>query len=140
MDCEHVREQILESFDDPASAAQAREIAAHLAGCAACTAFAARQQALDARLTAVFAPAEPSAAWRQALHARRRLETVPTWRDSLPDIVHFASCGLATLWGVIALPFEPLTVAGVGTTAAFATYALFTIVRRPFEDAELLDQ
>ena len=140
MDCEHVREQILESFEGPESAPQAREIAAHLAGCAACTAFAAKQHALDARLTAMFTPAEPSAAFRQVLHARKRREAVPSWHDSLPDIVHFASCGIATLWSVIALPFDPVTVAGVGITAAFASYALLTIMRRPFEDAELLDQ
>lgn len=165
MECEHIRERILETFDsarfdsarfddaqlDGAERDDARgdmrtapvqppDVAAHLDGCAACRAFAAAQQALDARLSAMFVAPDLSPAFRQDLRARIRAERRPNvWYESLPDIVHFTSCGLATLWCAYMLPLDPLTVAGAGATTALVSYALLTAVRQSLESAECSD-
>lgn len=140
MNCDHVQDYILQSFVEDARSGTVRQaIAAHLLGCAACTAFAARQQRLDERLTATFPPPEMSPAFRLALRAQIRRERWRAWRDSVPDVVHFVSCGLATLWCAVVLPFEGVTVAAAGATAAFMSYAVLTTVRQALEDADVHD-
>jgi anti-sigma factor RsiW len=139
MTCEHVHEHILDALTDAPPAPIAAEIAAHLAGCPACTSFAARQRTLDARLTAMFPSPVLSPAIRRTVRARMRDEKLSVWRDSLPDLVHFVSGGLATIWCVRTLPYDPSSVVGVAAAVLFASYALVTTVRRSFEDAGLSD-
>lgn len=140
MDCDHVQEQIFEYLEAGVPAAASRDIEAHLGGCEACTAFAARQRTLDARLTAMFTAPELSSAFRHSVRARVRRETMSVWWDSLPDILHFAGCGLVTLLCVIVLPFESMMIVGTGATIAFASYALLTTIRHSFEEADLADR
>jgi anti-sigma factor RsiW len=135
MDCEKVQEEILESFEASSVAIQ-WEIDAHLAGCPRCAKFGARQKALDARLSMMLIPPEMSPAFRTALHKRIRRETTRLWSDSLPDIVHFVSCGVATLLCAVLLPFDAAMILGSGAAVTVLTYILLTAVRGSFENAE----
>lgn len=136
MDCQRVQEEILESFDDGASAALQPEIAAHLAGCAACAVFAAKQKRLDSRMSAMLVPAAISPTFRSQLRRRIRRESAHAWLDALPDVVHFASCGVATLVCAVVLPFDPTVIVGAGTAAALSTYLVLTAARMSFEAVE----
>jgi predicted anti-sigma-YlaC factor YlaD len=135
MDCRTAQDAILESFDHVGRSEGLPAIESHLAGCAACAAFAARQEALDGRLGQALAPPELSAGFRNALRKRIRREAMHVWADSLPDKVHFASCGLATVLCAVLLPFQATTVLSAGTAATIVTYLMLMTVRTLFEDA-----
>jgi anti-sigma factor RsiW len=109
------------------------EVTGHIAGCPACSAFAARQQAVDMRLRGMLVPPEMSPAFRPALRRRIRQETAELWTDFLPDKVHFVSCGLATAVCAVVMPFSVASVLSLGATATAATYVLMTAVRNLFE-------
>src|SRR5689334_19224247 len=136
MDCRSVEEAILESLENAATASVQREIDAHLAGCPACTAFAVRQQSVDVQLSGMLVPPELSHGFRKALRKRIRRESMQLWADSLPDRVHFLSCGFATVMCAILMPFHPAMVLSAGTAATVVTYLLMTAVRNFFESAE----
>jgi len=136
MDCQSVEEAILDSLQNAGTAGVPREIDVHLAGCPACTAFAARQQSVDAQLSGMLAPPELSPGFRKALRKRIRREAIQLWADSLPDKVHFLSCGFATVMCAILMPFHPAAVLSAGTAATVVTYVLMTAVRNFFESAE----
>jgi anti-sigma factor RsiW len=125
MDCREAQEEILEMFDGTPSA----EIHAHLAGCPECAAFAARQSVIDSRLAAAFDPPELSPDFRSSLRRRMRTDAPRLWPEALPDIVHLASCLLATVLCAVLLPFGagPVLAAGVLVTAA--TYVLILAAR-----------
>jgi anti-sigma factor RsiW len=135
MECRNVEEAILASLESAGAANSQREIDAHLAGCPACTAFAARQKSVDARLGKVLAPPEMSPEFRLALRKRIRREAMQLWADSLPDKVHFLSCGFATVLCAIVMPFNPAAVLSTGAAATLVTYILMTAVRNFFESA-----
>ena len=136
MDCRSVEEAILDSLENAGAASVDREIDMHLAGCPACTAFAARQQSVDAQLSRILAPPALSLGFRKALRKRIRREAMQLWADSLPDKVHFLSCGFATVMCAILMPFHPAVVLSIGTAATVVTYVLMTAVRNFFESAE----
>jgi anti-sigma factor RsiW len=136
MDCEKVQDQILEGFDEARSAAMEAELDAHLADCTKCAAFAASHKAVDARLSSVLVPSEPSPIFRSVLRKRIAMEAPRWWMDALPDIVHFVSWTAATLLCAVLAPLETSVVLGAGTTGALLTYVLLTIVRNSFEDLE----
>src|ERR1044072_7183148 len=102
MDCREAQEEILEMFDGAPSA----EVHAHLAGCPACAAFAARQSALDRDLAAMLEPPQLSPEFRSSLRRRIRREAPKLWPEALPDIVHVTSCLAATILCAILLPFS----------------------------------
>src|SRR6266853_6184123 len=106
MECRKAQEAIIESFEKARPADVQEEIDAHVAACPACARFAARQKTLDARLSATLIPPEISPAFRPALRKSIRRETMRLWPDWLPDILHFASCGVATLFCARLLPFD----------------------------------
>ena len=135
MDCGSVEEAILDSLENAGTAGVQREIDVHLAGCPACTAFAARQQSVDDQLSRMLVPPELSPGFRKALRKRLRREAMQLWADSLPDKVHFLSCGFATVMCAIVMPFHPAAVLSVGTAATVVTYILMTAVRSFFESA-----
>lgn len=134
MDCRKAQEAILESFDDAGGAEARREIHAHLADCPACAEFAARQKTVDARLGRLLTAPEMSPGFRKTLRKRIRREETRLWTDSLPDKVHFASCGLATVLCAIFMPFDAAAVLISGTAATVVTYILLAEVRCFFED------
>jgi anti-sigma factor RsiW len=135
MECGHVQTAILASFDGESVAANA-EVEAHLADCQACARFAAAQQAIDARLTAGIGTPPMSADFRPLLRSRLDRERLSAWRDALPDIVHFASWGAATIVCVIVLPLNPGVVLGGGATAALLAYVALTVTRTSLEDID----
>ena len=136
MDCRNVEEAILDSLENAGGANCQREIDAHLSGCPACTAFAVRQSNVDARLSRMLVPPEMSPEFRKVLRKRIRRETMQLWADSLPDKVHFLSCGIATVTCAILMPFHPAAVLSMGAAATGVTYVLMTAVRNFFESAE----
>ena len=81
-------------------------------------------------------PPEMSPGFRKALRKRIRREAMQLWADSLPDKVHFLSCGFATVMCAILMPFHPAAVLSVGAAATGVTYVLMTAVRNFFESAE----
>ena len=119
MDCRSVEEAILDSLENAGTAGVQREIDVHLAGCPACTAFAARQQSVDAQLGRMLVSPELSPGFRKALRKRIRREAMQLWADSLPDKVHFLSCGFATVMCAILMPFHPAAVLSAGAAATF---------------------
>jgi anti-sigma factor RsiW len=137
MDCQELREHILESFEEPPSAAMQANVDAHLSTCEACARFARVQKMLDAGLSTMLTPPAISPAFRLVLRQRIRWEAAPSRLDTLPDIVHFASFGLATLVCTAILPFSPSAIIGVGTTVALSSYVLLSAVRSSFEDSPL---
>jgi anti-sigma factor RsiW len=135
MDCQTAQEEILDSYEAGVRGLGPL-IEAHLLGCPDCARFAARQQAVDARLAKALVTPAMSPSVRADLRRTIRRETRSSWSDRLPDIVHFASCGVATLCCAFLLPFDAATTVGAGTTAALLTYILLTTVRNSFEDIE----
>jgi hypothetical protein len=136
MECRKAQEEIIESFEKARSADVQKEIDAHVAACPACAMFASRHKTLDARLCTTFKSPEMSPAFRTALRKRIRREKMRLWPDWLPDILHFASCGVATLFCARLLPFDASAVLGAGAAATLMTYVLLTAVRISFEDAD----
>ena len=55
-------------------------------------------------------------------------------RDTLPDVVHFASFGLATLALAWTLPVSPSIVVSGGLTMALLSYVVLSVIRSSFED------
>ena len=55
------------------------------------------------------------------------------WADSLPDKVHFMSCGLASVICAIVMPFPAVSVLTAGAAATVVTFILLTAVRDLFE-------
>jgi hypothetical protein len=129
MECRNVEEAILDSLEGSGTAGGQREIDA-------CTAFAARQESLDARLGKLLVPPEMSPEFRKTLRKRIRREAMQSWADSLPDRVHFVSCGFATVLCAIVMPFNPAAVLIAGAAATVVTYILMTAVRNFFESTE----
>ena len=135
MECERIQEAILASFEE-GMAAEGRDVERHLAECPDCARFAAAQRALDGRLAAslVTPPMRPDL--RRSLRARMANERTPAWRDALPDIVHFASWGTATLLSLLVVPLDAGVVLGGGATAALLAYVALTVARTSLEDRE----
>ena len=131
MDCRKAQEEILESL--AGGDVVPVEIDAHVAACPDCAAFAAKQTALDIRLSVALKPPELSPAFRSVLRKRIRRETKRLWPEWLPDLVHFASCGLATLLCAFLLPFAATTILSIGAAVTIVAYLLMTAVRISFE-------
>ena len=135
MDCRAVQDGIVESLTTPRRAALPADMHVHLAGCPACTAFAARHAALDERLASAFvAPGLPPG-FRDALRARVRREKRRSWAQVLPDVVHFASFGAATLACAMFLPAAAALVAAIGAGSSLLSYVFLATFRDVLEDA-----
>jgi predicted anti-sigma-YlaC factor YlaD len=136
MDCQDARERMLQSVDEDRTRPSDIQLDAHLAGCSACARFAARQNALDARLSAMLRPPELSPGFRAALRRRIRNDSARLWPAALPEVVHFASCGVATVACAALLPFDGLMTFAVGAAATALSFLLLMAVRDVFEKAE----
>jgi anti-sigma factor RsiW len=134
MECHETQESILDALDRGPSSEQRRVIEAHVSTCAACAQFARRQQVLDVSLASALAPPAMTPMSRPALRARLRRDAVTARRDTLPDVVHFASFALATLALAWTLPISPSIVASGGLTMALLSYVMLSVIRSSFED------
>ena len=132
MDCREVQDTVLDSLLDGSRLPAA--VGAHLAACPSCAAFAERQAAVDAGLRRALTAPAVSARLREAVRERIRDER-PVWRDALPDVVHFASCGAATIVSVLILPFNPLVVLAVGAGATVLSHGVLTAMHGSLDAA-----
>jgi anti-sigma factor RsiW len=140
MECHEIQESILDALDGDPSIERQRAIDAHVSSCAACAQFRARQLALDVTLVSALAPPAMTPISRSRLRARLRHAddaAVTARRDTLPDVVHFASFGLATLALAWTLPISPSIVAIGGLTMALLSYVVLSMIRSSFEDYPL---
>jgi hypothetical protein len=136
MECQYAQEAILDTFDTR-GAALPPDVDAHVSGCGACARFALQQRTLDTRLAAQLISPPLGESFRSDLRRSAGRDTPSPWFDRLPEIVHFWSCGVATVCCAFVLPFAPATTLGAGTMAALLTYTLLATVRSSFEDLEL---
>jgi anti-sigma factor RsiW len=135
MNCEQVRQTVLESFDGPIRAEFRLAMDDHLATCDACRRFAEVQRMIDARLTEALPPPSLSAGFRRSLQQKLMDDPVaPTWSESLPDIAHLAGCAFAIILLLAVLPHysRAILVAGGGFT--LVTYFLQAVLRRSLEE------
>ena len=84
---------------------------------------------------ASFRPPSLSPSFRPALRARVRRERTRAWMDALPDIVHFASCGAATLACAAFAPLAATTVLTSGIAIALGSYVITTALRQSINAA-----
>jgi hypothetical protein len=138
MECHDVRDRILESFDQAPAPDLRAALERHLAGCQSCSSFARAQKMLDDRLGQLLVPPAISPAFRSHLRTRIAQEPASSRLDSLLELVHFASFGVATLVLAAILPVRPAVVISVGVAITLAAYVLMSAVRGSFED-ELLE-
>jgi anti-sigma factor RsiW len=137
MDCHEIQESILDALDGEPSPERQRVIEAHISSCPACAQFAARQLALDGALASALVSPAMTPLSLPILRARRRHDAMTARRDTLPDFVHFASFGLATLALAWTLPVSPSIVVGSGLTMALLSYVVLSVIRSSFEDYPL---
>jgi predicted anti-sigma-YlaC factor YlaD len=136
MECARIQDELLESLIEPRPAAVQAMIDAHLPTCATCERFAATQARLDAGLRAVLQPAAMSPRVRALVRERIRRDGVPTlWPDYLPDLVHFASCGIVTMVALVMLPFSAATVIAVGGGMTMISHAALNAARGSLDAA-----
>ncbi|HZM62562.1 MAG TPA: hypothetical protein VFB85_22305 [Vicinamibacterales bacterium] len=133
MDCRRVQDTILDSLIERSALTPA--VDEHVASCPACAAFAARQMTIDAGLRNTLVAPHLSARWRAEVRERIDQESRPLWRDGLPDVVHFASCGVMTVVSVLILPFNPMTVLAVGAAATLLSHAVLTTMHGTLDAA-----
>ena len=133
MDCRHAQDAILDSLI--ARDGRTAAVDEHIAACPACAAFAARQIAIDTGLRQALVAPHVSARLRAEVHERIDQEARSVWRDALPDVVHFASCGAMTVVSALILPFNPLTVFAVGAGATLLSHALLTAMHGTLDAA-----
>jgi hypothetical protein len=136
MTCHEAEELLLESFDEAPPPVLRRALDAHVAGCRQCSAFAAQLRTVDAELTAVLKPPAVPASLAPAIRARVRRERIAAVTDNLPDIIHLAGCGLATLVSAALLPFDPPVTIAAGLGFTCVTYVLMAVVRWSIESLD----
>jgi len=124
----------LESLDAAVRVEMNAELASHLAACAGCRDFVAVQNALDSRLTASI----PAPVWPRGFRSELRRgigrDPLRAWPGWLPDAVHFASCGAATLVCALMLPYPGLTTLAVGGAVTAVTWLLRTFYQESLEE------
>jgi anti-sigma factor RsiW len=136
VDCAGIQDALLDLVDEPGTPATRQAIDAHLAGCPACAAFAARQRALDLRLLTELRAPSLSASFRPALRQRIRHERVREWFEALPDLVHIGGCTVATCASALLLPVDAVVVLGAGATMTIASYAMMAALRSALDDSD----
>jgi hypothetical protein len=133
MTCHEAEELLLESFDEPPGPVVRRALDAHVAGCRACSAFAAQLRAVDAELAAVLAPPAVPASLAPGIRTRVRRERIAALAENLPDIIHLAGCGAATVVSAALLPFDARITIAAGLGFTCVTYVFMAVVRWSIE-------
>jgi len=133
MTCHEAEELLLESFDEPPGPVVRRALDAHVAGCRACSAFAAQLRAVDAELAAVLTPPAVPASLAPGIRTRVRRERIAALAENLPDIIHLAGCGAATVVSAALLPFDARITIAAGLGFTCVTYVFMAVVRWSIE-------
>ena len=139
MTCFEAEELLLESLDEPLTAQAGRSLEGHTAGCAACTAFAARLRSVDTALAAALAPPPVSPLLTTAIRRRQRQERRNAIAGSLPDLIHISGCAIATVLSAALLPVEASISLGVGLVFTCVSYVVMVVVRSSLEASEQPD-
>ena len=127
MDCDGVREAILDALVEPLAQARRAAAEAHLAGCPACAEFAQEHRLLDERLDAAILTPQLSPAFRASLKSRMMREADSAWPDSLPDVAHLIGCVFAVLLSLVVL--QPGMAILLGLVFTCVTYFLQAALR-----------
>jgi anti-sigma factor RsiW len=139
MTCAEAEDQLLDSLDGRLPDQIRRALDGHVAGCARCAAFAMRMQAVDEGLVAALPPPAVPPSIAAQVRTRARRERLSAIGESLPDIIHLAGCGIATVLSAVLLPIEaPITVAA-GLALTSATYVVMALVRWSLEAVDQPD-
>ena len=136
MDCHRAQDAILDSLVEPVEAELQELVAAHIAGCRSCAAFAQVQRSLDRQLTATLVPPALSTGFRAELRTRVRKEVRTFWWDLLPDAVHFASFGLVGVVALVWLPLSAPVVLALAAGGALLTHVVLTAAHDSLDAAE----
>jgi anti-sigma factor RsiW len=136
MDCRTFRDAMCDGLGVTAPGAERAGWAAHLAGCAGCAAFAARQRTLDDQLTAALAAPGLSPSFRPRLRARIRRERRRKWLELAPDVVHVAGCVAVTALCLVLAPLHPSTTLAAGAAGTCLTYLALTTLRDSLEGTD----
>jgi hypothetical protein len=139
MTCQEAEELLLESFDEAPAPVLRRALDAHVAGCRECSAFAAQLRAVDAELATVLTPPAVPASLAPAIQARVRRERIAALAENLPDIIHLAGCGAATVLSAALLPFDARITIAAGLGFTCVTYVFMALVRWSIESLDQPD-
>jgi len=136
MDCERAQDEILEACDTARPAEVQAAVAAHVADCADCAAFARKQRTLDRQLTSMLVSLQLTPRVRAAVRERVRGERQLFWSDLLPDLVHFASCGIVMVIGLVWLPISAPVVLSLGAIGTVLTHAALMAFHESLDAAD----
>lgn len=139
MTCDQAEELLFESFDDGLPDETRRALDGHLATCDGCSVLAARLHAVDAQLSAALPPLLAPASIAEGVRREQRRERLSVLTDSLPDLIHFAGCSVATAVCAFLLPVEVSTTVAVGAAFTCCSYLVMAVVRSSLEAVEQPD-
>ena len=136
MNCEEVRQTLLNSLAGSISAERHLPMENHIATCNGCRRFAEVQRMLDDRLTAAVPAVCLSPQFRSSLREKCRDHAIPGWPEFLPDIAHLMGCALAIALLLLVMPqySRVVVLAGLGFTAV--TYFFQAELRSSLERLE----
>jgi hypothetical protein len=135
MNCEECKDKILDLFDRAGAEKVSLNAEAHMAVCTDCAAFMRKQTTIDTRLAALLIPPEMSDQFETELLKEIRQNRKRCNSEVLPDVVHFATCAVATIVCAFVLPIAAPNVFAAGIITAFLTYVLMTMIRDSLQDA-----
>jgi predicted anti-sigma-YlaC factor YlaD len=135
MDCERIREALLELPDTAAAASLQRAIETHVSGCADCRKLRGALLRLDDGLSRHLQPPSLTPAFGARLRERIVYEERGVWADWLPAAVHFASCGVATVVCVTLLPDQAGLVAVAAAGITVVSHFLLTTAQDALDAA-----
>jgi hypothetical protein len=88
---------------------------------------------VDAELAAVLAPPAVPASLAPGIRTRVRRERIAALAENLPDIIHLAGCGAATVVSAALLPFDARITIAAGLGFTCVTYVFMAVVRWSIE-------
>ena len=74
--------------------------------------------------------------FRAAVRERVRHERGVFWTDLLPDAVHFASCGVVTVLGLVLLPLGAPVVLAIAAAGTVLAHVVLTAAHESLDAAE----
>jgi anti-sigma factor RsiW len=139
MNCAQAEEYLLESMDEPLHGDMRRALDRHVSTCASCATFAARLRAVDAQLVAALPPIAAPESIATGVRRQQRRDRASALTDSLPDVIHLAGCGAATIVSAALLPVEASVTLAAGVAFTCFTYVVMAVVRWSLEAVEQPD-
>jgi len=139
MNCAQAEEYLLDAIDERLPADLRRAVDSHLSSCGACATFAAQLHAVDTQLSAALPPGVAPASMAAGVRRQQRADRRTALADSLPDVIHLAGCGIATVLSAALLPIDPQVTLAAGVAVTGFTYAVMAVVRSSLEGVDQPD-